>query len=491
MPYIFSMNQEEYHMGGFFGVVAHEDCVTDLFYGTDYHSHLGTKRGGLAVYGADGTIMRSIHDITNSQFRSKFDDDLPHLAGKSGIGVISDYEDQPLIIGSHLGIFAIVTVGKINNIQELISGDSSSRIAHFFSEMSGGEFNPTEVVAALINTKETLEEGIAYAQSRIDGSCSMLILRNGVVYAARDRYGRTPIVIGRKTGAHAACMESSSLPNLDYTVCKELGPGEIVRMSADGVEQIRKPGDQMQICSFFWVYFGYPSSNYEGSNTETVRYRNGALMARGDDVECDSVSGIPDSGVAHAIGYSNESGKPYLRSLVKYTPTWPRSFMPQTQSARNLVAKMKLIPIDEQIRGRRLLFCDDSIVRGTQFKNIAQRLYERGALEVHMRSASPPLAFACKYLNFSRSKSVLDLAARRVINALEGCDPTDEVLKEYITAGTPRYEKMIEAIRKNLGLTTLKYQTIEGLVEAIGLPKEKLCTYCFDGCEGGCGCCKY
>lgn len=286
-------------------------------------------------------------------------------------------------------------------------------------------------------------------------------------------------------------MESSSLPNLDYTVCKELGPGEIVRMSADGVEQIRKPGDQMQICSFFWVYFGYPSSNYEGSNTETVRYRNGALMARGDDVECDSVSGIPDSGVAHAIGYSNESGKPYLRSLVKYTPTWPRSFMPQTQSARNLVAKMKLIPIDEQIRGRRLLFCDDSIVRGTQFKNIAQRLYERGALEVHMRSASPPLAFACKYLNFSRSKSVLDLAARRVINALEGCDPTDEVLKEYITAGTPRYEKMIEAIRKNLGLTTLKYQTIEGLVEAIGLPKEKLCTYCFDGCEGGCGCCKH
>ena len=280
MPYIFSMNQEEYHMGGFFGVVAHEDCVTDLFYGTDYHSHLGTKRGGLAVYGADGTIMRSIHDITNSQFRSKFDDDLPHLAGKSGIGVISDYEDQPLIIGSHLGIFAIVTVGKINNIQDLISGDSSSRIAHFFSEMSGGEFNPTEVVAALINTKETLEEGIEYAQSRIDGSCSMLILRNGVVYAARDRYGRTPIVIGRKTGAYAACMESSSFPNLDYTVCKELGPGEIVRMTADGVEQIRKPGDQMQICSFFWVYFGYPSSNYEGSNTETVRYRNGALMAR-------------------------------------------------------------------------------------------------------------------------------------------------------------------------------------------------------------------
>ena len=478
-------------MGGFFGTVAKEDCVTDLFYGTDYHSHLGTKRGGLAVFGPDGAIMRSIHDITNAQFRSKFDDDLPHLCGKSGIGVISDYEDQPLIIGSHLGIFAIVTVGKINNIQDLISGDSSTRIAHFFSEMSGGEFNPTEVVAALINTKDTVEEGIAYAQSRIDGSCSMLVLLNGVIYAARDKFGRTPVIIGRKTGAYAVAMESSAFPNLDYVPCKELGQAEIVRITADGLEQVKPPEEKMQICAFFWVYFGYPSSNYEGTNTETVRYKNGALMARNDDVDCDSVGGIPDSGVAHAIGYSNESGKPYMRALVKYTPTWPRSFMPQTQTARDLVARMKLIPIDEQIRGRKLLFCDDSIVRGTQFKNIAQRLYERGALEVHMRSASPPLAFACKYLNFSRSKSVLDLAARRVINTLEGGEPGEEVLREYITAGTPRYEKMVEAIRKNLGLTSLKYQTIEGLVEAIGLPKEKICTYCFDGCCGGCdGICK-
>lgn len=473
-------------MGGFFGTVAQEDCVADLFYGTDYHSHLGTKRGGLAVFGADGAIMRSIHDITNSQFRSKFDDDLPHFCGKSGIGVISDYEDQPLIIGSHLGIFAIVTVGKINNIQELIAGDSTTRIAHFFSEMSGGEFNPTEVVAALINTKESIEEGIAYAQSRIDGSCSMLVLRNGVIYAARDKFGRTPVIIGRKTGAYAVAMESSAFPNLDYVPCKELGPGEIVRITAEELVQVKPPEEKMQICAFFWVYFGYPSSNYEGTNTETVRYQNGALMARNDDVEFDSVGGIPDSGVAHAIGYANESGKPYMRALVKYTPTWPRSFMPQSQAARNLVARMKLIPIDEQIRGRRLLFCDDSIVRGTQFKNIAQRLYERGALEVHMRSASPPFAFPCKYLNFSRSKSTLDLAARRVINTLEGGEPPEEVLREYITAGTPRYNNMVEAIRKNLGLTSLKYQTIEGLVEAIGLPKEKICTYCFDGCDGCC-----
>ncbi len=478
-------------MGGFFGTVSQEDCVTDLFYGTDYHSHLGTKRGGLAVFGADGAIMRSIHDITNSQFRSKFDDDLPKLIGKSGIGVISDYEDQPLIIGSHLGIFAIVTVGKINNIQELISGDPSNRIAHFFSEMSGGEFNPTEVVAALINTKETIEEGIAYAQTKIDGSCSMLVMSNGTIYAARDKFGRTPVIIGRKTGAPAIAMESSAFPNLDYVPCKELGPGEIVRITATELTQVKPPEEKMQMCAFFWVYFGYPSSNYEGTNTETVRYQNGALMAREDDIEFDSVSGIPDSGVAHAIGYSNESGKPYMRALVKYTPTWPRSFMPQTQAARNLVAKMKLIPIDEQIRGKRLLFCDDSIVRGTQFKSIAQRLFERGALEVHMRSASPPLAFPCKYLNFSRSKSILDLAARRVINTLEGGEPSEEVLKQYITAGTPQYNNMVEAIRKNLGLNSLKYQTIEGLVKAIGLPKEKICTYCFDGCNGGCdGCCK-
>ncbi len=476
-------------MGGFFGVVSREDCVTDLFYGTDYHSHLGTKRGGMAITNSDGCIVRSIHDITNSQFRSKFDSELSQFEGRSGIGIISDYEDQPLIIGSHLGIFAIVTVGKVNNIKELTEGSGSERIAHFFSEMSGGEFNPTEVVAALINTKPTVEEGIAYALSRIEGSCSLLLMLNGVIYAARDNWGRTPVVIGQKNGAFAAAMETTALPNLDYVFSRELGPGEIVKLTADEMVQIRKPLPKMQICAFFWVYFGYPSSDYEGTNTETVRYKNGALMAQQEEVDVDSICGIPDSGVAHAIGYSNACHKPYMRALVKYTPTWPRSFMPQTQAARNLVAKMKLIPIDEQIRGRRLLFCDDSIVRGTQFKNIAARLYERGALEVHMRSASPPLCFPCKFLNFSRSKSILDLAARRVINTLEGGEPSDEVLKEYITAGTERYEKMVEAIRKNLGLTSLKYQSIEKLVEAIGLPKEKICTYCFDGCDGSCGGC--
>ena len=476
-------------MGGFFGVVSHEDCVADLFYGTDYHSHLGTKRGGMAVTNSSGCINRSIHDITNAQFRSKFDSDLAGFEGHCGIGVISDYEDQPLIIGSHRGIFSLVTVGKINNLKELTSGDSYPRIAHFFSEMSGGEFNPTEVVAALINARENIVDGIIHAQEKIQGSCSMLVMSEGKIYAARDKYGRTPVIIGCKTGAFAVSMETSAFPNLDYVVHKELGPGEIVEVTADGIKQMRPPLDKMQICAFFWVYFGYPSSNYEGTNTETVRYKNGALMAENDDAEVDSICGIPDSGVAHAIGYSNASHKPYMRALVKYTPTWPRSFMPQSQNARNLVAKMKLIPIDEQIRGRKLLFCDDSIVRGTQFKNIAARLYERGALEVHMRSASPPLCYPCLFLNFSRSKSILDLAARRVINTLEGGEPSEEVLKEYITAGTPRYEKMVDAIRKNLGLTSLKYQTIENLVKAIGLPKEKICTYCFDGCGGECGGC--
>ena len=476
-------------MGGFFGVTSHEDCVADLFYGTDYHSHLGTKRGGMAVSGVSGRIVRSIHDITNAQFRTKFDADIAKLEGNTGIGVISDNEDQPLIIGSHLGVFALVSVAKINNIKELISGGPNERIAHFFSEMSGGDFNPTEVIAALINTKETIEDGIAYALSRIDGSCSLLLLCGDTIYAARDNFGRTPVVIGRKLHSYAAVTETTALPNLDFTIHKELGPGEIVKLTPDDCITVREPLKDMQICSFFWVYFGYPSSCYEGQNTETVRYRNGELMARGDDVEVDSICGIPDSGVAHAIGYSNACGRPYMRALVKYTPTWPRSFMPQTQSARNLVAKMKLIPIDDQIKGKRLLFCDDSIVRGTQFKDIAERLYERGALEVHMRSASPPLAYPCLYLNFSRSKSILDLAARRVIHALEGGEPGEEVVQEYITPGTEKYERMIEAIRKNLGLTSLKYQTIDKLVEAIGLPKEKICTYCFDGCKGSCGHC--
>ncbi len=476
-------------MGGFFGVVSHESCVADLFYGTDYHSHLGTKRGGLAVTDANGVIKRCIHDITNAQFRTKFDSDLCDLEGHSGIGVISDMEDQPLIINSHLGLYSIVTVGKINNIEELVREGIEKRRVHY-SELSNGDFNPTEVVASLINTRDTLEEGIAYAQEVIHGSCSVLIMIDGTVYAARDRYGRTPVVIGRKEHAFAVAMESTALPNLDYELDRELGPGEIVQITPDGIIRRKEPGTEMQICSFFWVYFGYPSSTYEGQNTETVRYKNGALLYAQDDTEIDSICGIPDSGVAHAIGYSNASEKPYMRALVKYTPTWPRSFTPQDQKTRNLVAKMKLIPVDEQIKGKRLLFCDDSIVRGTQFKAIAKRLYDRGAQEVHMRSASPPLAFPCLFLNFSRSKSVLDLAARRVINTLEGGEPDDVTLREYTTAGTERYNRMVDVIRKNLGLTTLKYQSIEKLVEAIGLPKEKICTYCFDGCDPThCGCC--
>lgn len=469
-------------MGGFFGVVSSDDCVADLFYGTDYHSHLGTKRGGLAVTDPNGIIVRTIHDITNAQFRSKFDADLAKLQGKCGIGVISDCEDQPLVIGSQKGIYSIVTVGKLNNIEELARQGITQHHVHF-SEMSSGEFNPSEVIASLINTQDSIEKGIEYAMNRIQGSCSMLIMINGEIIAARDKFGRTPVIIGKKPGAHAVAMETTSLPNLDFDSFYELGPAEIVRVTKDGMQQLKPPEELMQLCSFFWVYFGYPSSDYENQNTETVRYRNGALMAQADQETVDSVCGIPDSGVAHAIGYANAAGLPYMRALVKYTPTWPRSFMPQNQTMRNLVAKMKLIPIDEQIKGKRLLFCDDSIVRGTQFKNIAKRLYERGAKEVHMRSASPPLAFPCLFLNFSRSKSVLDLVARRIINTLEGEEPSELVLKEYTTAGTAKYEKMVEEVRKVLGLTSLKYQSIEKLVEAIGLPKEKLCTYCFDGCD--------
>ena len=352
-------------MGGFFGVVAETDCVSDLFYGTDYHSHLGTKRGGLAVTNSRGAIIRYIHDITNSQFRSKFDADLSHLEGKSGIGVISDMEDQPLIIGSHLGIYSIVTVGRINNIEEITRRSIEEHHIHF-SELSRGEYNPTEVVGSLINTAPTLEKGIEKAMNCIDGSCSMLIMANHAIYAVRDKYGRTPLVIGKRHGAYCAAMESSALPNLDYTLERELGPGEIVKITQDAIVQIKEPEDTMQICSFFWVYFGYPSSNFEGINTECSRYKNGELLAEADENfdEIDTVSGIPDSGVAHAIGYSNASKKPYQRALVKYTPTWPRSFMPQSQAARSLVARMKLIPVEEQIRDKNLLFCDDSIVFG-------------------------------------------------------------------------------------------------------------------------------
>ncbi|MDD4816976.1 MAG: amidophosphoribosyltransferase [Victivallaceae bacterium] len=470
-------------MGGFFGVAADYDCVSELFYGTDYHSHLGTKRGGMAVADHTGRITRSIHDITNAQFRSKFDDDLSIFSGNAGIGIISDLEDQPLLITSRLGNFAIVTVGKINNIEDLTERMLKNRFAHF-SETGDDELNPTELVAALISQKDSFVDGIKYAQSLIKGSCSIMILCGQTIYAARDLYGRTPVIVGVKEGAHAITMETTAFPNLGYELKYELGPGEIAEITSDKVVQKREPLAEMQICSFLWVYYGYPSSCYEGINTETVRYANGALLSEADGkVDVDSICGIPDSGIAHAIGYSNHCKIPYQRSFVKYTPTWPRSFMPQNQSVRNLVAKMKLIPVKEQIRDKRLLFCDDSIVRGTQLRDTVVRLYEDGVKEVHMRSACPPLVFGCKFLNFSRSRSELDLAARRAIQKFEGEDPSDEVIAGYLVYGSEKYEKMVESIRKELNLSSLKFQSLDNLVAAIGLPKERLCTYCWDGYE--------
>lgn len=466
-------------MGGFFGVAAKNDCVGDLFYGTDYHSHLGTKRGGIAVTCPDGKIMRKIHDISNTPFRSKFDEDIDDFAGLTGIGIISDCEDQPLIITSHLGTYAIVTVGKINNLEDLARKACRSGFSHF-SEMSDGELNPTELVATLVNRKNSFVEGIEYAQSVIDGSCSIMIMFDNKIIAARDTLGRTPIIVGEKPGAYALTMESTAFPNLNYSYKYDLGPGEIAEISHNMIIQKKAPGNKMQICAFLWVYYGYPSSYYEGRNTESVRYKNGELMALNEDIDIDSVCGIPDSGVAHAIGYANAAKKPYRRAFVKYTPTWPRSFMPQNQKIRDLVARMKLIPVKEQIENKRLLFCDDSIVRGTQLKDTVVRLYECGAKEIHMRSACPPLIHGCKFLNFSRSRSELDLAARRAIEKLEGTELNDAILAEYAISGSEKYNKMVEFIRQELNLSTLKYQTIENLITAIGLPKEQICTYCWN-----------
>ncbi len=466
-------------MGGFFGVVSSDDCVNDLFYGTDYHSHLGTRRGGLAAINSEG-FKRTIHNIENAQFRSKFEDDILGMHGRSGIGVISDYEDQPLLIGSHLGTYAIVTVGVVRNLDDLAREAFGNHRTHF-SEMSGNEINPTELVATIINQAESFEAGIATAQDAIEGSCSLLLLTEHGVYAARDRLGRTPIVIGAKDGARAASLETCAFPNLGYETERYLGPGEIVLLTADGLEQKKAPGDKMQICSFLWVYYGYPASNYEGINVEAVRYRCGAALAKREDCEVDIVAGIPDSGTAHAIGYACEANIPYRRPFVKYTPTWPRSFMPQVQAIRDLVARMKLIPIEAFIRDKSLLFCEDSIVRGTQLKDTIQRLYEYGAREVHMRPACPPLVFGCKFLNFSRSRSELDLAARTAIKELEGKD--GENLTEYTDAGGEKHQEMVERIRRRLNLTSLRYQKLEDLVESIGVPAEQLCTYCWTGCE--------
>jgi len=466
-------------MGGFYGVASKEDCVSDLFFGTDYHSHLGTKRGGLAVFGTDG-IERYIHNIENAQFRSKFEDDISKLSGHAGIGIISDFEDQPLLIGSHLGVYAIVTVGKIDNLDELAEKIFAKRVGHF-SEMSGIGINPTELVSTLINQADSFTAGLEAVHEQIEGSCSVLLLTDEGIYASRDKLGRTPIIIGKKPGAWAATLETCAFGNLDYKIEKYLGPGEIVLMTPDGIQQKKAPGDRMQICSFLWVYYGYPASNYEGINTEDVRNRCGAALARADDVTPDLIAGVPDSGTAHAIGYANESKISYKRPFVKYTPTWPRSFMPQDQKMRDLVARMKLIQIDELIDGKKLMFCEDSIVRGTQLKETVKRLYDSGAKEIHMRPACPPLVFGCKFLNFSRSRSELDLATRRAIKKIEG--DANKNLNEFARHGCDKYNKMVDIIRDELNLTTLKFQKLDDLVEAIGLPKERLCTYCWDGAE--------
>ncbi len=463
-------------MGGLFGSVSTENCINDLFYGTDYHSHLGTKRGGLAI--KNGTdFARSIHNIENDYFRSKFEPDLPKLKGNKGIGVISDHDPQPLIIGSRLGTFAIVTVCKINNMDELAAQAFHNK--RHFSEMSGSEMSPTELVAMLISEKDTFEAGIEYAQESIKGSCSLLLLTAEGVYAARDKLGRTPIIIGRKDGAYAASSESCAFANLGYNIERDLGPGEIVMMTADGYEQRKKPNDKMQICSFLWVYYGYPASNYEGINVEAVRNQCGRALAKNDATEIDFVAGIPDSGIGHAIGYASARCIPYMRPFVKYTPTWPRSFMPQNQNIRDLVAKMKLIPIKSLIEGQRILFCEDSIVRGTQLKDNVQILYDYGAREVHMRPACPTLTYPCEFLNFSTSRATTDLAGRSAIAQLEDAD--DRFLEEYATDGSEKNLAMIDQIRQRLRLTTLRYQRLDDLVEAIGLPKEKLCTHCWDG----------
>jgi amidophosphoribosyltransferase len=464
-------------MGGLFAAVGKIDIVEDLFYGTDYHSHLGTKRGGLAA-GNGASIVRYIHNIENAQFRSKFGEDVGKLSGARGIGVISDTEDQPLLIRSHLGNYAIATVGVIKNIDELVDRAFRGKCLHF-SEMRGGEINPTELVAAMINREDTFEDGVRAAWEFIEGSSSILILTDSGVLAARDKFGRTPLVVGRKPDATAVSLETCAFPNLGYEVERYLGPGEIVRLTPEGCETVVAPGRKLQICAFLWVYYGYPASSYEGINVETVRNRCGEFLARNDDVKIDLVAGIPDSGIGHGLGYAGRAGVPFRRPFVKYTPTWARSFMPQNQEVRDQVARMKLIPIREIIQGKRLLFCEDSIVRGTQLKDTIQRLYEFGAVEVHMRPACPPLAYGCKYLNFSRSRSELDLAARKAIAALEGPEPRN--IAEYARTGSEKYEAMVAWIAQKLGLTTLRYQRLEDLVEAIGLPKEKLCTFCWDG----------
>lgn len=468
-------------MGGFFATASKEDCVFDLFFGVDYHSHLGTRRAGLAVYDEKSGFERAIHNIENAPFRTKFTKESNDMHGSLGIGCISDFEAQPVLVRSHHGTFAITTVGKINNADEIADKIIKSNV-HYF-EMSNGDINPTELVASIINQKENFIDGIRYAQELVDGSLSMLILTPKGIYCARDRLGRTPIIIGKKDSGYCASFESFAFLNLGYKDCKELGPGEIVVMTADGVKTLVAPGKDMKICTFLWVYYGYPSSTYEGISVEKMRYNCGKLLAQRDNVEPDIVSGVPDSGTAHAVGYANESGFPFSRPFVKYTPTWPRSFMPTHQSKRNLIAKMKLIPIHDLINGKSLLLIDDSIVRGTQLRETTEFLYQSGAKEVHIRPACPPLLFGCKYLNFSRTSSEMELITRRVIKELEGRDPDDDTLREYADPDSEKYKKMVDEICRQLHFTTLRYNRLDDLIDAVGIGEEKLCTYCWSGKE--------
>lgn len=470
-------------MSGFFGVASQKDCVMDLFFGTDYHSHLGTRRGGMAVYGKQG-FNRSIHNIENSPFRTKFERDVEEFEGNIGIGCISDSEPQPLLVNSHLGSFAISTVGRINNLDELRTLCFQQGKTHFL-EMSGGEVNPTEMVAALINQKESIVDGIQHAQKLIKGSMSILIMTNEGIYCARDKLGRTPVIIGRKDDAYCVTFESSAFLNLGYHHYKDLGSGEIGFIYPHGYSQKVKPNEEMKLCSFLWVYYGYPTSTYEGVNVESMRYECGKMLAKrdGDSIHPDSIAGVPDSGLAHAIGYANASGIPYSRPFIKYTPTWPRSFMPQSQGQRNLIAKMKLIPVQELINGKSLLLIDDSIVRGTQLRETTEFLYQSGAKEVHVRPACPPIMFSCKYLNFSRSTSDLDLITRRVIKDLEEDHVTDEILQEYANPDSARYKAMLDEICRRLKFTTLRYHRLDDMLESIKLDSCKLCTYCWNGKE--------
>lgn len=478
-------------MGGFFGTISTRPVITDLFYGTDYNSHLGTKRGGLATYSREKGFFRSIHNLESNYFRSRFEKELTRFEGNSGIGVISDTDPQPIMVNSHLGKMAVVTVAKINNLEELTQELLNE--GDHFSEMSSGKTNPTELVTLLIARGKTFVEGIENVYNKVKGSCSMLILTEDGIIAARDRLGRTPIIIGHKDGAYAATSESSSFPNLDFEIEHYVGPGEIIRLTADGIEQLRAPNEEMQVCSFLWVYYGFPTSNYEGRNVEAMRHTCGMLMGQQDHTEVDSVSGIPDSGVGMATGYAEGIGAPYRRAVSKYTPTWPRSFMPGNQLTRNLVAKMKLIPNRDALQGKRCLFCDDSIVRGTQLRDNVRGLFELGAKEVHMRIACPPLIYGCPFINFSASKSDMELLTRQVIHDLEDdqnktpggiggeASTPHEILQEYAKTNSEKYRAMVEEMGRRLGLSSLQFNTLEILIKAIGLPKCKVCTHCFDG----------